>query len=194
MLYAPPYNGRVKRLALLSIALVSALALSLVALSSGPPSVRAEITPLGPTPTPPAMSAGLASNQSSTPGLTSLGQPPNPAIQQSAVINTCTLGAEYHHWGDETLVLANFTFDLPAGGDFMVATITRPAGQQNTVEVCYRPDASVLKLHDISGGELTRTARSGEAHVAFDAIVASVRPPFNATLGIRVPTLTTVAP
>jgi hypothetical protein len=106
-------------------------------------------------------------------------------------INMCALGEEYHHGGDETLVFTNFALDLPPG-DYMAGTVTR--GSVGTVEVCFRPDGSVLKLHDVSGGELSRTARSGDAHLAFDAIVASVRPPFDASKGVRVPTLTTIAP
>jgi hypothetical protein len=72
----------------------------------------------------------------------------------------------------------------------MVGIVTRAA--VSTVEVCFTRDASVLRLHDVSGGELWRTARNGDAQAAFDAIVASVRPPFDASRGVRVPTLTMV--
>ena len=71
-------------------------------------------------------------------------------------------------------------------------TVTR--ANVSSVEVCYRPDASVLRLHDVSGSELSRSARSGDAHLAFDAIVASVRPPFNHALGVRMPTTQIVTP
>ena len=46
-----------------------------------------------------------------------------------------------------------------------------------------------MMLNETSGSEVTRSARSGQAYAAFDAIVASVRPPFDITRGIRVPTL-----
>ena len=81
--------------------------------------------------------------------------------------------------------------DLPPG-DYFVATIRRDLS--STVEICYLPDASVLRLNDTSGGELSRTARSGDAQLAFNAIVASVRPPFDVSKGVRVPTLTTITP
>jgi hypothetical protein len=144
---------------------------------------QAELIPTGPTPTPRPPTIP-------PPGLTSLGTPQyRPPVQQ--IINICAMGPEYRHSGDETLVLNNFVMDLPPG-DYFVGTITR--SQTSTVEVCYRPDASVLRLTDTSGGEISRTALTGEAHLAFDAIVASVRPPFDISRGIRVPTLTTIAP
>jgi hypothetical protein len=191
LLYDAAYNGEVKRLLLIATATLPAVALIIALASRGAGSAQAEITTPGPTPTPPAMSAGLVSTgPSGAPGLTSLGPPPRPP-GQARDINVCNLGAEFHHGGDETLVLPNFALDLPPG-DYMVGTVTR--ANVSSVEVCYRPDASVLKLHDVSGGELGRLARSGDAHVAFDAIVASVRPPFDLSRGVRVPTLTTVAP
>jgi hypothetical protein len=175
----------VKRLICLLVLGVCGLAcLLFAATNSG--TANAEIAP-GPTPTP---SSGPYTSQTSAPGLTSFG-PPAGQPRQNQDINICALSDEFHHGGDETLVFTNFALDLPAG-DYMAGTVTR--GNVGTVEVCYRPDGSVLKLHDVSGGELSRSARSGDAHVAFDAIVASVRPPFDASRGVRVPTLTTIAP
>jgi hypothetical protein len=173
---------------------MAASALLVVALSGSPGTAQAEIPPVYPTPTPPSMSAGLVSTNyvpPYVPGQTSIGPPVNRPSQQATQINVCTLGAEFHHFGDETLPLPNFTLDLPRG-DYMVGIITR--GSASSIEVCYRADASVLRLHDVSGGELGRTALSGDANWAFDAIVASVRPPFNSALGVRVPTLTAIAP
>ena len=174
------YNGAMKRLALLLTGPMLA-ALVVLGLSRGPAPAQAEIVP-GPSPTPRPVSYPPT-------GETSIGSPQyRPPVQQ---INICSMGPEYRHGGDETLALTNFTMDLPRG-DYFVGTITR--GPTSTVEVCYLPDASVLRLNDTSGGEISRTARSGDAQGAFDAIVASVRAPFDVTKGVRVPTLTTIEP
>ena len=156
-----------KRLALLlTVPLLAAL--MLLALSRAPAPAQAEIVPTAATPTP-------------RPGT-------NPQAPRQP--NICAMTPEYRHGGDETLALANFTMDLPPG-DYFVATMTLAA--TTTVEVCYLPDASVLRLTN-SGSEISRTARTGDAQFAFDSIVASVRPPFDVSKGVRVPTLTTIAP
>jgi hypothetical protein len=165
-----------KRLALVLIAPIFA-SLVILGLSRGPAPAQAEIIPTSATPTPRPVSY-----------LPTPYRGPPPPQQQ---INICAMPPEYRHGGDETLALTNFTMDLPPG-DYFVGTITR--GSTTTVEVCYLPDSSVLRLIDTSGGEISRTARSGDAHFAFDSIVASVRPPFDVTKGVRMPTLTTIDP
>jgi hypothetical protein len=187
----------VKRLAWLSIAPLLALAWLLAAPPAGPRSVRAEITPYVPpvTQPPPTPFSALGGISGSTPTPIVSVAPiviptPIPVVirQPTAVPQppVCGLGADYHQAGDQTVVLNNFAMDLPPG-DFLVATIMRASAV--SVQVCYTPDNSVLMLSESSGGELARSARSGPAHAAFDAIVASVRPPFDITRGVRVPTL-----
>jgi len=164
-----------KRLVLVLIVPVVA-SLVVLGLSRGPAPAQAEIIPTSATPTPRPVSYLPTPYR---------GAPPQQQI------NICAMAPEYRHGGDETLALTNFTMDLPPG-DYFVGTITR--GPTSTVEVCYLPDASVLRLSDTSGGEISRTARSGAAQAVFDGIVASVRPPFDVTKGVRVPTLTTIEP
>jgi hypothetical protein len=164
-----------KRLVVILIAPIVA-SLVILGLSRGPAPAQAEIIPTYASPTPRPVS-----------------YPPTPyrGAPQQPQINICAMSPEYRHGGDETLALANFTMDLPPG-DYFVATITR--GSTSTVEVCYLPDASVLRLNDTSGGEISRSARSSDAYGVFDAIVASVRPPFDVSKGVRVPTLTMIEP
>jgi len=191
----------VKRLALLSIAPLLALVWLLTALPDGPGGVRAEITPYVPSaqPSPTPFSAlGGISGTTPTPVVNIVPVViPTPApvvIRQPAATPlppVCGLGAEYRQAGDQTVVLNNFAMDLPQG-DFLVATVTRAGAA--SVQVCYTPDSSVLMLNEASGGELARSARSGPAQAAFDAIVASVRPPFDISRGVRVPTLLEAPP
>jgi hypothetical protein len=192
----------VKRLALLSIAPLLALAWLLTALPDGPGGVRAEITPYAPplaqpSPTPFSALGGISGTTPTPVVYIAPAVIPTPApvvIRQPAatpVPPVCGLGAEYRQAGDQTVVLNNFAMDLPQG-DFLVATLTQPSTV--TVQVCYTPDSSSLTLSGASGGELTRSARSAQAQAAFDAIVASVRPPFDITRGVRVPTLREAPP
>jgi hypothetical protein len=190
----------VKLVTALVLVPTAALLLLLLALPSGPEAVRAEVTPLAPytlppaTPTTQAASAGLLSLTPAAPALAATSTPvpaPRPA-SATPLPSVCNLqGAEYHQAGDQTVVLSNFVMDLPQG-EYMVATIIRSNTAQ--VQVCFTPDASVLQLDSTSGGEIARSARSSAAHSAFDAIVASVRAPFDASRGIRVPSLTSPPP
>jgi hypothetical protein len=197
LIHRATYNGWVKRLVLFAIAPLLALGWLLTALPDGPTGVRAEVTPNAPAlaqPSPTPFSAlGGISGSTPTPVVSVapvvIATPVPVVIRQPTATPlppVCGLGAEYRQAGDQTIVLSNFAMDLPQG-DFLVATITRPNAV--SVQVCYAPDSSVLTLSETSGSEVTRSARSGPAHAAFDAIVASVRPPFDITRGVRVPTL-----
>jgi len=184
------------------VVLLALLLIAVVSLSSHG-DVRAEpvpyATPPSPRLTPLADSAGLL-------GLVPTRTPsPIPAPVQNIVVlpaatavpyrapntapplpSVCGLtGPEYHQPGGQTIVIGaiagapvgqegGFVFDLPPG-DYVVARILR--NNVTTVQVCYLQDASTLVLTRENGVEVSRSAHSFEAAQAFDALIASIRPP-----------------